>query len=352
MRLEGAGAPKPERARRLGSAALVLAVAAAIVVPAVLYYTRGRKLPLRVLLEAQRYVVGIGERVALTLRVEPKTSEKVELSLEGAKKISDTAGELVAPTKIGLHTVTLIARVSGTRVKSSITIRVVPRALSKYKPLRPPPASSQANQPTSQATSQPASRPSTAPAPTASCAADKVIVHGTPCAGCVVSVERVVGKDERSVVRTAHRLAGVTESERYGRVATLTIPRTSKPSSALRIETEIVRRGDGGTLARCTQTRKLPVLPASALSADFRWQLISPGYFRLAARPPRSGDASKVSYSWRFDDNSAERTLNKPRFAHRFSGKRQRYHLVTLTVTRGAASASATRVLVDRTVSR
>jgi hypothetical protein len=87
----------------------------------------------------------------------------------------------------------------------------------------------------------------------------------------------------------------------------------------------------------------------AGVRADFHWQLLGPGRFRLSAKPARRADGCHTGYSWEFDDGQ-RKTTARPVVVHRFAGPPRRWHRVTLEVTALTGRARVTRRLMDRSV--
>lgn len=308
------------RARRLLVPLLVaLLLAASLAIPGYLWLTRGRDLPLRVLLDPPRYVVVGGDRVPLRLRLSPTERDGVELGWEGTG-IDRQRRSWTAPFRPGSYTVKVTARRSGTKARDSVTFLVAAEAPRLERPVADP-------APPRDLPPCGGKRPS-------------LRLHGAPCTGGTVVVEVVAD----GPVRAWHWLEG-------GRVqngvwAELVAPRGGTL-------TTLVVPGDGA----CAWTLRRPVGGGDcaagprrgAVFADFRWELVSPGHVRLAAKPSRTEGVAFERYRWDFGDGTRKETRD-PQVSHRFKPPLKRWNLVTLEVVAGERAAKGSRLVVDRTV--
>ncbi len=338
MRLEqGGGAQVGPWIKHLLVAAVVVA---GVAVPAWLYYSRGRKVPLEVLLEAPRYVVSSGETLTLKSQTLP-TDRGVTRRWSGpGTNAAKGAAEVrwTAPGKPGLYTVTLTAQRAGTRAKDAITLRVIAAPLSGY-PLDRPPA--------------PLPAPTLPLCPTAPQPPPLGVttrLHGRACAGARVVLEAVRQVNQRVAKRPPWPFVTSTWWQvdggvQRGRFAELRLPAQGKTVATLAFRVfgtpclrRVVRAIEVDTSCRAAPRAK-------GLVADFGGRLVSPGAFQLTAKPPRPPTAAV--YSWQLEPGVIKKT-NTPRLVHRFSKRRASY-VVRLTVEAGPERASAVRLLRDRT---
>jgi hypothetical protein len=316
---------------------LLLGVVAVVVVPTWLWFSRGRTVPLSVVLDPPRFVVQAGDRVPLRPRISPEGADVV-VSWAGSGVHPDRGGrEAVweAPAAPGIKHVVVTVRRSGTRKSDSISFHVVSKDPNKLPLSRP--------------------APDAPPAPTglAACPAapPTVKLHGRPCPGAnlVAQVQGAPG------ARSWHWWGDGRAQAVPGQLANLPLGSQDKLTS-------LVVPPAGSTETRCAWTIVTTVKPEACQAgldqpvfAAFSWQMKGPGHFRLAAKPARTKGVRFVSYRWTFDDGR-ERKGDKPQVSHRFGGAPRRWHLVTLEVeaqregVKERIRASAVRALYDRTV--
>jgi hypothetical protein len=343
MRLEQTTGSAPLAGPWIKRGGVLLVIVAAIAVPLWLYHSRGRKVPLEVLLEAEHYVVPSGETITLRSRVLPIDRDVTRRWSGPGTTKAGQRGELTwtAPSKPGLYTVALAAQRAGSRADDAITVRVIAAPLMGY-PLDRLPAP-----PT--APTLPVCPPPSMPQPLGV----MTTLHGKPCAGARVVLEvtrRPDSAGERppwSFVSSIWQIDGAVQR---GRFAELRLPTSGQVAAKLVLQApntgclhQLVRTIDvdtscsGGPFDR--QGRP------TGLVADFAGRLVSPGSFQLAAKPPRPPTAAV--YTWQLEQAVTKKT-NEPRLVHRFS-KRQASYLVRLTIEAGPKRASAVRLLRDRT---
>lgn len=306
-------------------AAVMLMLAFAVALPSWLYYKRGRKLPLRVLLEAERYVVAVGQDVPITVRVLPSDAKLDELRWEGPGKISGSGTRVSwkAPSRPGVASLRFAARRGATYSDDEISLKVLPRAPESYplsappSPLKPPPAGALCTPPGSAS----------------------FVVHGSRCRGARAVVEL---KSDASWRRVWLRAKGRTTRGRFREL------RLSKqPGVVHRVSATIV---DGARACVHRFETRVAVEDcvggprADALFADFQWELASPGLFRLAAKPPRAGQ-KRVTYRWTIEGKTSQ--SDKPQQMIRL-GQRARHTLVRLEIGADGARASTIGLLEDR----
>jgi hypothetical protein len=347
-------------ARRLGRTILIVVLlAASLAVPAYLWVTRGRGLPLRVVLDPPTHLVKAGGTVPLGLRIlPPSAAREVQLSWEGEGIRAD--GETwQAPKEPGTYTVKVKARRSGTMVKDSVSFHVSrdPGALRMVRPptLKPRPKGL---------------APCDGPAPevkleTETCAGGNVVLS--------VSADRPVeawhaldGDGGTWSARGTRAELVLPRREPWPTVVSLVAPLRAggisappeRPSGARGTEIgEAPRAGAERpkTLA-CAWTIRTPLSgatcragPGAGVFADFTWQLRSPGQFSFAAKPARHGGPRLNRYRWDFGDGT-KKTTRRPQTSHRYKPPLRRYWLVKLEVSSAAGEAKTTRLVVDRTV--
>jgi len=308
------------RTRRLALPLLVtLLLAVSLAIPGYLWLTRGRDLPLRVLLDPPRYVVVAGQRVPLRLRLTPADRDRVELVWEGPG-LDRQRESWTAPSRPGSYTVKVTARRSGTKARDSVTFLVAAAAPRLERPAAEP-------APPRDLPPCEGKRPA-------------VRLHGAPCTGGTVVIEVAAGGSARAW----HWLdAGRPQSGMWaelvaplsGTLTTLVVPEGGACAWTLRRPL-----GGGECVAGLLQ---------GAVFADFRWELVSPGQVRLAAKPSRTAGVRFERYRWDFGDGTRKETRG-PQVSHRFKPPLKRWNLVTLEVVAGDRTAKGLRLVVDRTV--
>lgn len=333
MRLED----RRQRARvglLLRPLAIGCALAVAVGLPLWLYQTRGRKLPLTVLLVAERSVVGVGQEVTVASRLRP-AERHVERQWFGpgvpAAQPAPASFRWRAPAKPGVYTLRLRVRRSGHFAEDAISLQVVAKPPSSLPLQRPAP---------------PAKAPSTplcAPEKTAALQkSSALIAHGRVCAGLRIVAELRRAKREG----WGPTWLGLTSGPlARGRLRELWVPAGPATLRARFLDRE----------QRCVHelSQPLPLTPGcvtptkDALRADFGWQLRGPGDFVLLAKPPRPPAAAV--YQWDLGDGQL-RTTNRASLPYRYTGKAQRYRIVRLSMQVGSRRASTLRLLIDRTV--
>jgi hypothetical protein len=321
MELESGGSR-----RLLRPLLIAVLLAASLAIPSYLWLTRGRDLPLTVLLDPPTYVAAPGQRVPLRLRVEPAAARReVTLTFQGPG-VDVAQDQWVAPAKPGTYTVRVTARRSGTTVKDGVSFQVLagePDAL----PLERPPA------------------PSVPPVDLARCPgrAPAIELHGEVCAGSTVVLEAPSGPTIWHREGQGPWISGSWAElvlPRQGpwpvQITSVTVPVRQPPCAWT------VRRAVDGSRCQGGPRR-------GAVFADFSWELISPGHFRFAAKPSRTPGLRFDRYLWDFGDGSRKEST-KPRVSHRFAPPLRRNHLVRLEVVAGKTRAAGLRLVIDRTV--
>lgn len=316
---------RPSR-RWLRPALVLLLLAVTVTIPTWLWMTRGRRLPLRAVLDPPSYVVAAGRTLPLRPRIQPERDDAV-LTWSGPG-VSD--GVFTAPARPGLYTVSLQVRRSGTTVEDSVSIRVTRRDPASYPLARPPAAP-------------------TPPRGEPSCEGEQpsVAVHGRPCRGATLVVEL-----KGPAGRAWHRWDTEGHTPLPGRLRDLVLPPGASAGSELAVQSVLEPAGES-----CLWRLRTPVTVADcragprpdAVFAAYSWQMVGPGHFRFAALPLR-GEAPQVTrHAWDFGDGTT-RASTAPMVAHRFADPPKHYHRVKLTVETGAGSATTERVVVDRSV--
>ena len=343
MRVESQGARR-FGARWSGTAAIVVMLVVAVALPAWLYQRRGRKLPLRVVLEAQRYLVAAGQEVELQGRIVPATAE-VELHWQGSPGVVLSSREGAAraggglwrrrwraPAQAGVYELAFVARRSATRAEDRISIEVIPKPAGSYPIVRPP-----STRPPRAAVLPecPGRDDSTlrlhrnAGPNDALCAGEWVVAE---LSGGPASAEVLLGRGPRDY--------------RRGRIGRFRVP-TKQALFALE-----ARYSAKNTA--CVQRRTLRLAvgdcraagPTDPLFADFLAQQSGPSVFRLAAKLPRGESAAAVSYHWQVDDEGP-RVVHEPHLLVRTRHRRP-YHLVRLELRQGGLGVKTIGYLFDR----
>lgn len=332
MRLEDRR-PRARLALLLRRLTIGAALAAAVALPLWLYQTRGRKLPLTVLVVAERTVVATGQEVTIASRLRP-ADRHVERQWFGpgvpAAKPAPASFRWRAPAKPGVYTLRLRVRRSGRFAEDAISLQVVAKPLSELPQERPTPPAKVPK------------APLCAPAKTAALQkSSALIAHGRVCPGL-----RIVAELRRAKGSWGPIWLGLTaETLDRGRLRELWVP--AGPAT---LRARFFDRAE-----RCVHelSQPLPLAPdcmaaaKAALRADFGWQLRGPGDFVLLAKPPRPPVAAV--YQWDLGDGQL-RTTNRASLPYRYTGKAQRYRIVRLTMQVGSRRASTLRLLIDRTV--
>lgn len=327
------------RARLVRPLLIAVLVVAVLVLPTWLWIVRGRKLPLTVVLDPPTFIVRAGTTVPLRPRVTP-ASEEVTITWKGPgiqdrHRHRGLDAVWRAPEEAGIYTVSIQVRRSGTVAEDSVSLQVVEAPPEQYPVLRPPP-------PRSRPEGLP---PCKGPPP-------KVKILGRPCHGAnLVAMVEVTGASGAKeawhwwAARPKEVVDGwkadllLTDREQEQELISLVV--LGQPPCAWSLRTRI-------RLAGCEAG---PRIAGERAFADFSWQMLGPGYFRLAAKPQRNPGVKTVTYHWAFEDGRSKRT-GKPQISHRFSGKPQRYRVVELEVRSSTGRARTARVLVDRSVPR
>ncbi|MBW2731895.1 MAG: hypothetical protein JRH20_05840 [Deltaproteobacteria bacterium] len=312
--------------QRLKTLAIVVMLASAVAIPGWLYYKRGRKMPLSVVLEADGYVIEAGGTLTLSARISPADIELGESRWEGPGKASAQGTRLRwrAPEKPGIYTLRFLARRGATWAKDELSLQVLSRAPASY-PLSSPPM------------------PAAPPPITTLCPhpeATRFKVHGTPCRG-----ERVVV--ELKTKAPWHRvwMASADKTTR-GRFRALRLAKRKGVTSQMRATIVDAKAG-------CVHRFQTTILPEDcvggpqrgALFADFHAELTNPGLFRLAAKPPR-GEETRARYHWTLAGK--QRSSDKPHLMHRFEHP-ARHYLVALEIEADGKRAKSVGLLTDRT---
>lgn len=306
---------------------IVLVVLVVLVAPTWLWLVRGRRLPVRVLVSANRYVAPAGAKVALTARIMPVVQDaKVLWSGTGVAGRGSRASWKL-PHQPGVYTASLTVRRAGSVASDAISVRVITPAQDARSVDRPSPRPA-----------PPADLPRCQPGLTGR----RATLHGQPCLGA-----NIVAQLEPTPHQQAwFWWADTPGAPLRGPMANLRL-RHNAAARDLVVAIHEQRR-------RCIHLthQRISVLPCTAgpsreLFADFSWQLISPGVFRLAAKPPRiAHDDRRVVYRWAFGDGKA-RELSEPATVHRFQDNKSQ-HLVTLLVQVGQHQARAVKAVTDR----
>jgi hypothetical protein len=325
------------RARLARPLLIAVLVAAVLVLPTWLWITRGRKLPLTVVLDPPTFVARAGATVPLRPRVAPADEElTIAWSGPGIAKRDRERLEAVwrAPGEAGIYTVTIQVRRSGTVAEDSVSFQVVEASPGRYPVVRPPASRS-----------RPEGLPSCPPAGRR----PRVKILGRPCRGA--SLVAVVEPD--GAKEAWHWWAPHPEEAAEGSKADLllTDPEQEQELISLVVLGQPPCAWSLRTRVRLAGCEAGPRIAGERAFAAFSWQMLGPGYFRLAAKPQRNPGVKTVTYNWTFEDGTSRRT-GKPQISHRFGGKPQRYRVVELEVRSDTGQARTARVLVDRSVPR
>jgi len=325
---------KPPAWLKKGS--LISLVLAAIMMPIYFWYHHGRKVPLRITLNASQYVVSQGQKVALFVDIIPATGEAVSVTFSNpdVKATSALSGTLIAKHP-GSHTITAFARRAGAQAKDAIMLQVLEKPLASYG--RRTPAQSQRTPDT-----LPDCPPPKEPSKTKALSA-KII--GEPCRGANIVI--ALDGPKKMTDEIWHRVGDDVSSYRAGRMANIRLAKDATGeltiSSMVRQEIQCWR-----TLQTKVTVKDCDAGPRpDAVFADFTWQLVGPGHFRAAAKLARGKGGQFDRYRWSFGDGK-KKNLKTPATAHSCE-LRPDFHLVTLTVVRGKESATTQRAVFDRT---
>lgn len=305
--------------------AIFLMLASAVAVPGWLYYKRGRKMPLRVVLEAERYVVRAGSSIAISARVLPADAELDASRWHGPGVATSDGASLKwrAPDKAGIYTLRFVARRGATYSEDKLSLRVLPQPPASYA-LATPPA------------------PEPPPAITAICPkaeAARFELHGPPCRGGRVIAELKT--------KASWRVVWIESAGKISRGKFRALRLAPEAGAPLQVLATVV-----DSAARCVRRYQTQIAAQacvggprrSVLFADFRWELANPGLFRLAAKPPRAGQ-KRVAYRWQLEGEARE--SKKPHLIYRVR-RRARHYLVSLEVVADGARASTIGLLTDR----
>ena len=366
MRLDNAGSGAQLRPW-FKPIAVTLLLVAAIAIPLSLYLSRGRKVPLRVLLDTPIYVVATGESTEIRSRVWPISRQVTRRWRGPGVSPKAHAATLVwtAPRTPGVYTISLDVRYRGSHAKDAISLRVLAAPLLGYPLDRPPEAKHKS--------------PLLALPPCSTALRERLAprvslrVHGKPCLGGRIVVEVTTSPDHprrpqktRAASPTSRRTT-VARQSTFAAFATVALqtahrnhdspwlevrlPRQSKTNS-IPVEILLVPH-DARCLIRVTHAVALDrtcdgAAHAKGLVADINWHLTGPSAFVLTAKPPRPPTAA--IYRWKLGLHHT-RVTTKPRIAYEFPDRRATY-LIGLTIEAGPQRAHGVRLLHDRTYGR
>ncbi len=352
---------------------ITLTLVAAIAIPLSLYLSRGRKVPLRVLLDTPIYVVAAGESVEIRSRIWP-ISRQVTRRWRGpgvSPKARDATLVWTAPKTPGVYTVSLNVRYRGSHANDAISLRVLAAPLSGYPLDRPPEAKHKS--------------PLLALPPCSTALRERLApkvrlrVHGKPCLGGRVVFEVTTSLDNPRLPPSTRAASPTSQQSTVARRTTISRQSTVAAFAAVALRTAHRHRDSPWLevrLPRQTKTDSIPVeillVPrdarclirvtrpvsldrtcggaahAKGLVADINWHLTGPGAFVLTAKPPRPPTAA--IYRWKLGRRHT-RVTTEPRLAYEFPERRATY-LIGLTIEAGPQRAHGVRLLHDRTYGR
>jgi hypothetical protein len=323
--------------------AVALLVLAALVAPTWLWFVRGRKLPVRVVVQADRYVAAAGTKVLLNARVAPEA--EVQLRWRGPGLDStERRAEWTLPAEPGVYTAKLTVRRSGSVARDAISVTATPADPLDY-PLDLPP---ERRKPNLQAV--------------AACSPAQpleVVIRGRRCSGSNLVV--ALGRPPRREVW--FWWLDQPQQAQPGPLANMRLPEAERGLPASQ-----PGRPSGSTVPtlvaavldnerNCLHSVQQSVAPESCRGgpradqpfADFGWRLVGPAMFRFAAKPPRGMPTRSPRYHWKFGDGD-EVSRDGPTVTHRYTDGEQ-HHVVELTLELGDQRLQTLRAVSTRTLS-